>query len=239
MLELVSTAVVLGLLSSAHCIGMCGPLALAVPAVGRSKAQRWAGAAVLNGGRVVTYMLLGLLFGSFGKGLQLAGIQQLVSITLGVLILGWLLLPKLFWHFDLGARAGGLVIRLQGAMARQIKRTSWEGVFFTGMLNGLLPCGMVYLAASGALAQVDAWHGALFMGLFGLGTWPALVAVRISGSSLGPQARTRLRKLTPYAYALMGVLFVLRGLDLGIPFLSPDLPEVNTTVQECAPHEAQ
>lgn len=238
MLELVTTAIALGLLSSAHCIGMCGPLALAVPAVGGSNAQRWAGTVVLNGGRVITYMLLGTLFGLFGKGLQLAGLQQVVSITLGVLILGGLLLPRLFRHIDLGARAGGLVIRLQGIMARQVKRTSWEGLFFTGMLNGLLPCGMVYLAAAGALAQVDAWHGALFMGLFGLGTWPALFAIRITGSSLGPQGRNRLRKLVPYAYALMGLLFILRGLDLGIPYLSPDLPEANTTVQECAPHEA-
>jgi sulfite exporter TauE/SafE len=161
-----------------------------------------------------------------------------VSIALGVLILGGLLLPRLFRHIDLGARAGGLVIRLQGVMARQVKRTSWEGLFFTGMLNGLLPCGMVYLAAAGALAQVDALHGALFMGLFGLGTWPALFAIRITGSSLGPQGRNMLRRLVPYAYALMGLLFILRGLDLGIPYLSPDLPEANTTAQECAPHVA-
>lgn len=233
---MLATALMLGVLGSAHCIGMCGPLALAVPSSGQGIGARLGSAVALNGGRVVTYALLGALFGLFGRGLQLAGLQQVVSITLGVIILIGLLAPALLRFVRIGQAAGGLVIRLQGVMARQLKRTSPEGLFFTGMLNGLLPCGLVYLAAAGAIAQ-DGWvQGALFMALFGLGTWPALVGLKVSGSYAGPGLRSALRKVTPYAYAIMGILFILRGMDLGIPFISPDLPEANTTIQECAPH---
>lgn len=236
---MLATALMLGVLGSAHCIGMCGPLALAVPSAGRDIGARLGSAVVLNGGRLVSYALLGALFGLFGRGLQLAGVQQVVSIALGVLILIRLLAPKLLRFVRIGQAAGGLVIRLQGVMARQLKRSSPEGLFFTGMLNGLLPCGLVYLAAAGAIAQ-DGWAaGALFMALFGLGTWPTLVGLKVSGSYAGPGLRATLRKITPYAYAIMGILFILRGMDLGIPFISPDLPEANTTVQECAPHIPQ
>lgn len=233
---MLATAVMLGVLGSAHCIGMCGPLALAVPSPRHNIAARLGSALALNGGRVVTYALLGAAFGLFGRGLQLAGLQQVVSIALGVLILVGLLAPQVLRFVRIGQAAGGFVLRMQGLMARQLKRTSPEGLFLTGMLNGLLPCGLVYLAAAGAIAQ-DGWAmGALFMALFGLGTWPALVGLKVSGSYAGPGLRATLRKVTPYAYALMGILFILRGMDLGIPFISPDLPEANSTVQECAPH---
>lgn len=233
---MVVTALMLGLLGSAHCIGMCGPLALAVPSPGHSIAARIGSAMALNAGRVLTYALLGAAFGMFGRGLQLAGLQQVVSIALGVLILIALLAPRVLRIVRIGQVAGGFVIRMQGLMASQLRRTSPEGLFFSGMLNGLLPCGLVYLAAAGAIAQ-DGWAaGALFMALFGLGTWPALVGLKISGSYAGPSLRASLRKITPYAYALMGFLFILRGMDLGIPFISPDLPEPNSNAIDCAPH---
>lgn len=228
------TAFMLGLLGSAHCVGMCGPLALAVPSARHSFAARLGGALAMNGGRIITYGLLGSAFGVFGRGLHLAGLQQGVSIVLGVLILAGLLAPRLLRWLPIGAVLGGFVLRMQGVMARQLKRSSPEGLFFTGMLNGLLPCGLVYLAAAGALAQDSALHGMLFMLFFGLGTWPALVGLKLGGSYAGPELRTALRRVTPYAYALMGVLFILRGLDLGLPFISPDLPEANTTLMECA-----
>lgn len=232
---MLATALLLGMLGSAHCIGMCGPLALAVPSPGRSLPERLASAFALNGGRVVTYALLGAAFGLFGKGLQLAGLQQGVSIALGVVILLGLLAPRVWRRVRLERAAGAFVMRMQGIMARQLRRTSWEGLFLTGMLNGLLPCGLVYLAAAGALAQDGWWNGAAFMALFGLGTWPALVLLKVSGSYAGPGMRSALRSMTPYAYALMGILFILRGMDLGIPFISPDLPEANSAAQECAP----
>ena len=223
MIELLAPAVLLGLVGSAHCIGMCGPLALAIPSIGEGWAGRLGGAALLNGGRVVTYVLFGFLFGAFGRGLQLAGIQQAVSISLGVMILLGVAVPALLRTGKLAQIPARLVMRLQGTMAKQLKRTSPGGLFLTGMLNGLLPCGLVYLALAGALAYGGWQEGGLFMLLFGLGTWPALIAVRLGGHGLTPAWRSGLRKLAPYVMGLMAMLLIIRGLGLDIPYLSPAL----------------
>ena len=216
-------ALVLGLVGSAHCIGMCGPLALAVPSAGRGWSGRLAGGLLLNGGRVVTYMLLGGLFGTFGRGLALAGVQQSVSITLGVLILAGMIAPALVNAGWLSRGPATLVMRLQGIMARQLRRTSPGGLFITGLLNGLLPCGLVYLAVAGALATNGALEGAAFMTVFGLATWPALLAVRLGGGALSMRWRGILRRATPYVIGAMALLFILRGMGLGIPYVSPEL----------------
>jgi uncharacterized protein len=233
MNALLITAFGLGLLASAHCVGMCGPLALAIPSPRDRFMHRLRSALLLNGGRVITYGLIGAGFGVFGRGLQLAGLQQVVSIAMGGMILLWLLMPSVIRFGKLAQGPGTFVMHAQSVMARQLKRTSLEGLFFTGMLNGLLPCGMVYLALAGALAQ-DGWaNGALFMVFFGLGTWPALVGLKVSGSYIGPGLRNAMRKVAPYAYAAMAVLFILRGLGLGIPYISPDLQVVAGVGQAC------
>jgi|JI10StandDraft_1071094.scaffolds.fasta_scaffold172602_3 sulfite exporter TauE/SafE len=233
MMTIAAPAFLLGLLSSVHCIGMCGPLALAVPSPGRSAWSRMRSALLLNGGRVVTYALLGAAVGLFGRGLDMAGLQRTVSIALGVVIIVALVAPGLVSRIPLSNGLARLVLQLQGVMARQLKRTSPEGLFFTGLLNGLLPCGMVYLALAGALAQNGPGQGALFMLLFGLGTWPLLVGLKVGSTFIGPVVRARLRRVAPAAYALMAVLFILRGLDLGIPYVSPYLPDANSAAEVC------
>lgn len=233
MIASAASAFLLGLLSSVHCIGMCGPLALAVPSPGRSAWARMRSAILLNGGRVVTYALLGAAIGLFGRGLDMAGLQRTVSIALGVVIMLALVAPGVVSRIPLSNGPARLVFRLQGVMARQLKRTSPEGLVLTGLLNGLLPCGMVYLALAGALAQAGPGQGALFMLFFGLGTWPLLVGLKVGSTFAGPGVRSRLRKVAPAAYALMAVLFILRGLDLGIPYLSPDLPDANSAAEVC------
>jgi sulfite exporter TauE/SafE len=233
MITLVATAFLLGLLSSVHCIGMCGPLALAVPSPSNTRAARLSSALLLNSGRVTTYMLLGAAFGTFGRGLQLAGLQRTVSISLGIIILVWLIAPRLLSWVNWSKGPAVLVIRAQGLLAKQLRRSSPEGLLVSGLLNGLLPCGMVYLALAGATAQ-DGWqYGALFMLFFGLGTWPALVGLKLSSRFVGASWRSSLRRVAPVAYGLMAVLFILRGLDLGIPYISPDLPEANSAVEAC------
>lgn len=233
MNPLLVSAFVMGVIGSAHCLGMCGPLALAIPAPSRTFLHRLRSALLLNGGRVLTYATIGALFGVFGRGLQLAGLQQGVSMVMGSIILLSLLMPSLLKLRWLTNSAGTFVMRAQGVMARQLKRTSTAGLFFTGTLNGLLPCGMVYLALAGALAQEGWWEGALFMFFFGLGTWPALIGLRISGGFFGPHFRSTLKRVAPYAYAVIAVLFILRGLGLGIPYISPDLQMVPGTGQVC------
>ncbi len=233
MNALLITAFGLGILGSAHCLGMCGPLALAIPAPRNTFGQRLRSALLLNGGRVLTYAVIGALFGLFGRGLQLAGLQQAVSITMGALILLSLLMPSVMKFRWLTKGAGTAVMRMQGVMARQLKRTSSSGLFIMGTLNGLLPCGMVYLALAGALAQDGWWQGALFMLIFGLGTWPALIGLRVSGGFFGPRFRSTLTRVAPYAYAVIAVLFILRGLGLGIPFISPESQLMPGAGQAC------
>ncbi len=233
MIAYLGPALLLGALGSAHCVGMCGPIALAVPSSRSSWPGRAMDALLLNGGRVFTYALLGALFGTFGRGLHLAGLQQAVSIAMGVLMLGAVLMPA-FFHKDIFTTAslGGLG-KLRSALARNLRRTSPEGLFLTGLLNGLLPCGMVYFAVAGALVQDGALHGALFMAAFGLGTWPAMLAVRLGGGLVTGAWRSGMRKAAPFVFALLGVLFILRGMGLGIPYMSPALHEVPVGAQEC------
>ena len=143
------TALVLGVAGSAHCIGMCGPIALAVPSPGPGVGVRLRSTLLLNGGRLMTYVLLGMAIGTFGHGLHLAGLQQVVSIVAGVLLLLSVLVPGLLQRFSPTGRLSMDISRLRSALARNLKRTAPEALFLTGVLNGLLPCGLLYAALLG------------------------------------------------------------------------------------------
>jgi sulfite exporter TauE/SafE len=226
-------ALLLGALSSAHCVGMCGPIALAVPSARSSHLGRMTDALLLNGGRLVTYAVIGALFGVFGRGLHLAGLQQALSISVGVLMVLAVLVPALFRKDVFTTATLGGLGRLRSMLARNLRRTSPEGLFLTGLMNGLLPCGMVYFAVAGALVQDGPLNGALFMLAFGLGTVPALLTLRLGAGMLTPERRSGLRRLAPYVLGLLGVLFIVRGLGLGIPYLSPALQDIPVGQQEC------
>ncbi|MBK6776306.1 MAG: sulfite exporter TauE/SafE family protein [Flavobacteriales bacterium] len=234
MNPMLATAFVLGAAGSAHCIGMCGPIALAVPSPGNGWRARLMSTLILNSGRVSTYALLGALFGAFGTGLRLAGLQQSVSIIAGAVLLLSVIVPGLLERWSPTGRLSLWIGRLRGALARNLKRTAPEAVFFTGALNGLLPCGLVYAAAIGAAAMGTMQHGALFMMLFGLGTLPALIGLRMSGSMIGTSARALLRKASPVLVSALAVLMILRALELGIPMVSP--PAVTEPGQVTACH---
>ena len=233
MSAIAASAFALGLFSSLHCIGMCGPIALAVPSARLGWAGRTADALLLNAGRIATYALLGLLFGTFGRGLRLAGLQQGISIALGALILAGLLFPAVIKGQALTGQLAKWTAAPRREMARTLGRTSPAGLWSTGMLNGLLPCGLVYLALAGSLVQEAAWQGAAFMAAFGLGTVPALLAVRLGTARLSLARRALVRKASPFLVAGIGILFVLRGMGLGIPYLSPALHEVVVGTQPC------
>ncbi len=227
------SALVLGAAGSAHCIGMCGPVALAVPSMGPGSGARWRSTALLNGGRVFTYAMLGLVFGAFSQGLQLAGLQQGVSMAAGVILLVVAFMPSLVDRSTVPGRAGLWLSRLRGMLARHLRRNSPEAIWMSGMLNGLLPCGLVYTAALGAATTGSATDGAVLMLLFGAGTVPALVAVRLGGSFIGMAWRGRLRRLSPVVVGVMGVLLILRGSRLDIPYVSPAVPMAAHTITEC------
>lgn len=211
----------LGLFGSLHCVGMCGPLALALPAPFAKRNEQITSSLFYNAGRVVTYSMLGLLFGIIGKGFSLIGFQQLFSIIAGSIMLFLTVLYFGFHHSYQPAWFQHFTWKLQSFIGTALQKR--YGAFWVGMANGLLPCGMVYAAIAGALVSSTITSSVLFMTSFGIATMPAMLALMIFGSGLSVHMRLKLRKLTPFVMLIVAALLILRGLNLGIPFISPTL----------------
>jgi sulfite exporter TauE/SafE len=213
-----------GILGSVHCIGMCGPIALVLPDAKRAGAHYLFGRLIYNAGRVLTYAALGLAVGFLGRRIALAGFQQTLTIVLGAAVLTAALLPAA--GARLAARwspLGRAHQWLSTGLGTLLRRRSLASLGLIGLLNGLLPCGLVYLALAGAAATADEIRAMFFMVGFGGGTFPAMLAVSLAGSVVPLRWRRRLTRLLPAVMALVGILLILRGLDLGIPFVSPRL----------------
>jgi sulfite exporter TauE/SafE len=216
------TAFLLGLVGGLHCLGMCGPLAIAQPAPSKGIVRRVCGRLTYNGGRIVTYALMGVVFGAFGGILELKLLQRGLSVVVGVglvLCLVFTFLGPGWLNPSRGAYTG--VGYLQRKMAGLLKRRSLPGAFLLGLLNGLLPCGLVYVALAGAIAAGSVAGGALYMTVFGVGTLPAMLAVGLLGLRVQGLVALRPRYLVPAAGLAVAALLVLRGMSLGIPYLSP------------------
>ncbi|MCU7551932.1 sulfite exporter TauE/SafE family protein [Chitinophagaceae bacterium LB-8] len=224
--EVISTAFLMGTVGSLHCIGMCGPLALALPLGHRSEGGRLIGGVIYNFGRITTYSIFGLILGIAGEHLFSNKVQSILSITLGILILIYLFIPvKKKASSAIITWANEPFIKLRMAMGKLFKSTKSTSLFSIGLLNGLLPCGLVYLAITSSLLTGTALKGSLFMMFFGLGTFPAMLATVFFGSYFNQQFRLKLRNAVPVFLFIMATLLVLRGLNLGIPFISPALPD--------------
>lgn len=214
-------AISLGLLGSIHCIGMCGPLALALPIYQKSTAAKVYSVLAYNIGRALTYSAFGVVFGWIGQGFAVFGLQQAISITLGSLILVSILLPKLF-SFE-SAFLYSKLNKLKQLISNYFTCSGASSFFIVGLLNGLLPCGLVYMAVAGAIATGSVLNGAVFMGVFGLGTIPAMFSLMWFGELINVKGRMVIRKAFPYMMSLIGIMMILRGLNLGIPYLSPKM----------------
>lgn len=227
------TGFIVGLLGSVHCVGMCGPIAVALPVLGETQFKVLVGRVLYNFGRVITYSLMGALFGLFGSRLILFGLQQNLSILLGLIILFIVLLPRK-WKakiFDttLYKRIKTFLI---SRFAILISKKSISSLLIIGLLNGLLPCGFVYVGIAGAASTTDWLHGAAYMALFGLGTFPIMFAASILGKIINLNIRRRINKLIPALTVILALLFILRGLNLGIPFISPKFVYPNASHQQ-------
>lgn len=221
--QLLITGFVLGAVSSFHCVGMCGPIAFSLPVHYLPKSQKALGIFLYNLGRIFTYSLLGLLFGFVGRQVYLGGMQQGFSVFLGALILFALLgsfLPKKLFRVRWAEK---FTQALQRFIGRYMQQRKLYGLFVLGAANGLLPCGMVYFAITGAMAAGTVDGGVLFMAAFGFGTLPAMFALSFFGSMIGIAARNTMKKAVPYVLFTMGILLILRGLNLDIPYVSPYL----------------
>lgn len=215
----------MGAVGSFHCIGMCGPLALALPVSHRSEWGRVVGGIIYNTGRIVTYSVLGLLLGFAGGFLVAAKYQHVLSISLGAIILVYLFIPKKFnTPSTLASYANKPFLELRTALGKLFRSKKYSSLFSIGVLNGLLPCGMIYLAISSSLVTGSALKGSLFMSAFGFGTFPVMISVVFLGNLFGQQLRSKMRKAVPVFLFVMALLLVVRGLNLGIPYLSPMVP---------------
>lgn len=224
--EIISMAFVMGLVGSLHCIGMCGPIALALPMGNRSAGGRLYGGFLYNLGRVVTYTWLGLMLGLAGGFFITPKLQSSISIVFGACILLCLLLPSgLKKSVSIKAPAQGFFLHLRKQLGKLLSAQTNSSYFGVGLLNGLLPCGMIYLALTSSFLTGSILKGGLFMAAFGAGTFPAMLAAVFFGSFLNQQVRVNLRKAVPVFLACMAALLVLRGLNLGIPYVSPSLPQ--------------
>lgn len=213
----------LGLISSFHCVGMCGPLALSLPIQHLPKVQQYNALLLYNAGRVLTYSLLGLLFGTAGRQLFIAGWQQWFSVALGVFILLLALhyfFLKNLWEPRWMQR---FHFQVQQWMSRFLQSGRAGAYGLLGMANGLLPCGMVYLAIAGALSTQEVSQSVLFMFAFGAATLPAMLGLSLLGLRIDLSVRRSIKKMMPLVVAAVAVILILRGLNLGIPFISPVL----------------
>ena len=209
-------------MGSFHCAGMCGPIAIALPLHGNSVGGKIFGGSLYNLGRTLTYGIMGALFGMLGQGLALMGFQQKISVIMGSLMIISVLFPALFRNqYSMEKSWISLVGKLKKTIGGMFAIRSYQSLFFIGMLNGLLPCGLVYMALAGAIGTGSAALGTLYMLLFGLGTIPMLLGISLAGNLLSLTMRKRINKLIPVLVVVVGILFILRGLSLGIRFLSP------------------
>jgi uncharacterized protein len=224
------SAFLIGLFGSFHCIGMCGPIAIALPVQQNNAFSLISGRVLYNVGRALTYAAIGLVFGLLGQGLSLAGFQQSVSILAGVLILLMVLLPSGFTQrLYLLKPAYGFTNFLKRKFGILFKKKSVLSVFLIGLLNGFLPCGLVYIAVAGAIASGGYMEGALYMFVFGLGTLPIMLAVSLAGNFISLNVRKRINKLIPAFMVVLAFLFILRGMNLGIPYISPQIQQTEIT----------
>ncbi len=215
------TAFLLGFLGSFHCVGMCGPIALAV---GNASNSGFIWNKILyNLGRSFTYALLGLLIGFVGFSMSLAGIQQGFSIAMGVVLVLLSLNYKKSEQLLQVSIFSGLVKWIRQKLSYFLKRGGKPAFFATGLANGLLPCGMVYMALIAALGMQSPYLGAVYMFFFGIGTIPLLLFLMFSSQIITVKTRLNFQKAIPYLGVILGIIFIFRGLGLGIPGLSPEM----------------
>lgn len=216
------SALIFGLISSLHCIGMCGPIAMMLPVDRNNPAKKVIQIMIYHLGRLTAYASLGLVFGILGKGFYMAGIQQNISIIVGVMMITIAIVPeRLFMKYNFSKPVYKIISKVKSSLGSQFKRKSPDALFTIGLLNGFLPCGMVYAALFGAIAMQDVTLGVSYMLLYGLGTIPMMSAVVYISNLLSIPFRSKMQKIIPVVTIIIGTLFILRGLGLDIAYISP------------------
>lgn len=218
------TSFFVGFLGSFHCIGMCGPIAIALPVPKAGNISFLTGRLLYNLGRITTYSFLGAVFGLLGSRLVISGLQQSISITLGFAIVVTVLIPSKYKvKISQHRLVQKITIPIKSGISSLFKRGTFSAMFLIGILNGFLPCSLVYVALAGAIASGNAISGSAVMILFGLGTVPMMFGATILGKFINLNIRRKISKAIPVFAIILGLLFIVRGMGLGIPYISPKI----------------
>ena len=221
-LTLLFAALALGFASGFHCIGMCGPIALSMGLTRKQATNYYLQNLTYQFGRITTYAFLGAVLGIVGEGFELAGFQQYLTVFAGILLIVMALFS--FGGKDFSSKIPLLskfLFKVKLKLGKILQKADYKSRFTTGILNGFLPCGMVYMALTASLAAGGIWQSAAFMALFGLGTLPFMFAIVLVGNLMTSAFRIKILKFVPVMMLILGGLFIVRGLEMGIPFLSP------------------
>ncbi len=227
-------ALLMGFTGSLHCAGMCGPIVWIMPFQGFQGFKKFVALGLYHAGRISVYAALAIVVHSF-RDIFDPKVQQYLSMFLGgiLLVVGILsFVPnhvvkmKLPW--------AGYVKKRLGII---ISRPGLSTLVTAGILNGLLPCGLVYMALSASLVASSAGQAAAMMYVFGLGTLPMLVSITLLKKRLSFLRTNHIRKFVPVVVFSFGCLFMLRGMNLGIPYLSPKVAVVGHEIKSCCCHK--
>ncbi|SEK32148.1 hypothetical protein SAMN04488008_101266 [Maribacter orientalis] len=232
---MILSAIILGLMGSLHCVGMCGPIAFMLPVDQSNNYKKFGQIFIYHFGRLMAYGIIGLVFGFLGKGLSIFGAQQKLSIVIGITMILVILIPyKSFNKYNLSKPIYKVISKVKNQLGKELKKKSPDTFLTIGFLNGFLPCGLVYMALFGAIAMGNAIQGSLYMMLFGLGTVPLMTTAIYFSGLLKGGIRQKVQKAIPIFVVVIGLLFILRGLGLGIPYVSPaPVTEIASSAIEC------
>ena len=232
---MVWSAFIFGLLGSLHCVGMCGPIAFMLPVDRTNSTRKLLQMFTYHFGRILSYSIIGFLFGLVGKSLYIFGLQQQLSIGIGIIMIATVSIPsRIFNRYNLSRPIFIIISKIKSELGTSLKKKTADTFLTIGFLNGLLPCGLVYMAVFASIAMHSAVMGSVYMALFGLGTIPLMTSAIYLGKFLNTTIKQRIQKIVPVFIIVIGLLFILRGLGLGIPFVSPKLAtEIATGRMEC------
>ncbi len=237
-LALILSALGLGFASGFHCIGMCGPIALSMGLTKKQATNFYVQNLTYQFGRITTYAVLGALLGIIGQGFEMAGFQQYLTIIVGILLIVMAVFS--FGGKDFASKIPFLskfLFKVKMKLSKLLQKADYRSRYATGILNGLLPCGMVYMALTASLAAGGIAKGATFMALFGLGTLPFMFFVVLVGNLMTSTLRIKILKFVPVMMIILGGLFILRGMELGIPYVSPKKASMQVIHNNSSDHQ--
>jgi sulfite exporter TauE/SafE len=217
-IALIISAIGLGFASGFHCIGMCGPIALSMGLTKKQATNFYLQNLTYQFGRIFTYSFWEQFLELSGEGFEMAGFQKYLTIAVGILLI--IMAVFSFGGKDFASKVpffSKFLFKVKSNLGRLLQKADYRSRFTTGLLNGFLPCGMVYMALTASLASGGIWQGALYMALFGLGTLPFMFAVVLVGNLMNQTFRVKVLKVIPIVMIILGGLFIVREWNWEFP----------------------